>query len=243
MQVDFEPQLANPFGRNPSVGRDMGGLGSGGANRKRPHFEGFRRINVGYLVKRGMDRPGTYSTHSWHDNWKRPTGSIQVVGGDGFVTLVYSVRSGETDEWQQIEERVALARVPKPFGGEQTYFRCPRCSRRVATLALGRQYFRCRSCVGAAYASSQEGASDRAMRRANKLKRRLGAEPGLESWYTRPKHMRHRTFARIDARIQAAEAEVNDAHLRLLARLGRMTGNKPARRANLARHASGKGFW
>ncbi|HOZ25839.1 MAG TPA: hypothetical protein PLH23_00980 [Hyphomonadaceae bacterium] len=190
-----------------------------------------------------MDRPGTYSTHSWRDNWQRPTGSMQVVGGDDVVTLVYSVRNGDAEDWRQIEERVTLTRVAKPFGGAQTYFRCPRCSRRVATLALARQYFRCRTCVGAAYASSQEGPTDRAMRRANKLKRRLGAEPGLDSYYWRPKHMRQRTFARIDARIQAAEAEVNDAHVRLLARLGGMSGRRAGRSARDGTRAAARAFW
>jgi hypothetical protein len=120
----------------------MGGLGSGGTNRKRPHFEGLRRINVGYLVRNGMDRPGTHSNHSWRDNRQRPTGSIQIVGGDGFVMLAYSARCGDTEAWQKVEERVSLAYVPKPFGGAQVYFRCPRCNRRVATLALGQRYFR-----------------------------------------------------------------------------------------------------
>jgi hypothetical protein len=221
----------------------MGGFGSGGANRKRPHFEGFRRIHVGYLVRHGMHRPGTYSTHSWQDNWKRPTGSIQVVGGDGFFTLVYSVQNDGTEDWQHIEERVEIARVLKPFGGAQSYFRCPRCARRVTTLALRRQYFRCRTCVGAAYASSQEGSTDRAMRRANKLKQRLGAEPGLDSCYWRPKHMRQRTFARIDAQIQAAEAEVNDAHLRLLARLGRMSGRRSEPNGCAGTRSGARTFW
>jgi hypothetical protein len=243
MWIDFGSELANPFGQNLTAERGMGGMGSGGANRKRPHFEGFRRINVGYLVKRGLDRPGTYSTHSWHDNWKRPTGSMQVIGGDGFVTLVYSVRNGEDEAWQPIEERVELARVTKPFGGTQTYFRCPRCSRRVTTLALGQRYFRCRICVGAAYGSSQESSVDRAMRRANKLKRRLGAEPGLDSWYTRPKHMRRRAFEAIDARIQAAEAEVNDAHLRLLARLGRVGERREGRSARGRTPSGARAFW
>lgn len=243
MRVDFDAKLANPFGRNPNVGRDMGGLGSGGANRRRPHFEGLRRINVGYLVRHGMDRPGACSNHSWRDNWQRPTGSVQIVGGDEAVTLVYSVRNGEAEEWRQIEERVVLARVPKPFGGAQAYFRCPQCVRRVTTLALGRQYFRCRTCVGAAYASSQEGPTDRAMRRASKLKRRLGAEPGLESFYRRPKHMRRATFEVIDARIQAAEAEVNDAHVRLLARLGRPGRGQSRRQSGTRSAGSARSFW
>lgn len=220
----------------------MGGLGSGGANRKRPHFEGLRRISVGYLVRHGMDRPGTYSNHSWRDNWERPTGSMQIVGGDNAVNFVYSVRNGDTEDWRHIEERVVLARVPKPFGGKQVYFLCPRCSRRVTTLALRSQYFRCRSCVGAAYASSQEGTTDRAMRRANKLKRRLGANPGLDSPYWRPRHMRQRTFDAIHARIQAAEAEVNDAHIRLLGRLSGMCGHR-AKQIRSARGSAGRPFW
>lgn len=220
----------------------MGGYGSGGANRKRPHFEGLRRINVGYLVRHKMARPGTYSTHSWQDNSQRPIGSIQVVGGGEAVTLVYSVRNGDAEDWLHIEERVTLARVGKPFGGVQTYFRCPRCNRRVTTLALGRQYFRCRTCVGAAYASSQEGPTDRAMRRANKLKRRLCAEPGLDSFYWRPKHMRQRTFDAIDARIQAAEAEVNDAHIRLLGRLSGM-GRRQSGQRRVGKRSAARAFW
>jgi hypothetical protein len=220
----------------------MGGMGSGGANKRRPHIEGLRRIDVRYLVRHSMHRPGTYSTMSWQDNWQRPTGSMQVVGGAEAVTLVYSVRNGEREDWCHIEERVQLARVPKPFGGAQTYFRCPRCGRRVTTLALGRQYFRCRTCVGAAYASSQESPTDRAMRRANKLKRRLGAEPGLDSWYSRPRHMRWRTFEAIDARIHAAEAEVNDAHIRLLGRLSGLDSRRSRPRIG-RRQSSGKAFW
>jgi hypothetical protein len=81
------------------------------------------------------------------------------------------------------------------------------------------------------------------MRRANKLKRRLGAEPGLDSYYWRPKHMRQRTFARIDARIQAAEAEVNDAHVRLLARLGGMSGRRAGRSARDGTRAAARAFW
>ena len=188
MRIDFDLQFANPFGRNLNVRRGMGGIGSGGANRKRPHFEGLRRINVGYLVQHGMDRPGTYSNHSWRDNWQRPTGSMQIVGGGEVVTLVYSVRNG------------------------------------------------------AAYASSQEGPTDRAMRRANTLKRRLGAEPGLDSFYWRPKHMRQRTFDAIDARIQAAEAEVNDAHIRLLGRLSGM-GRRQSGQRRVGKRSAARAFW
>jgi hypothetical protein len=219
----------------------MGGYGSGGHNKRRAHLEGHRRISVASLRRHGLMRPGVYSTFSWKDNWDRPTGSIQIVGGADSVTFVYSVRANDTDSWRQIEEPVAFVRVPKPFGGQQVFFLCPRCGRRILELALGKERFRCRSCLGIVHASSQEGPTDRAMRKANKLRKRLGAEPGLDSWYRRPRHMRQTTFEKIDARIQAAEAEVNDAHIRLLGRLGRLEKRHLGRPGG--RHTARRAFW
>jgi hypothetical protein len=221
----------------------LGGFGSGGTNWKRAHLEGHRRIGVHYLRKQDLMRPGIYASLRWTNNLGEPTGSIQVAGGEHFVTLIYSVRRTHTEAWRPIQEQVAFARVAKPFGGEQVYFFCPRCGRRVLELALGAERFRCRTCLGLVHASSQESPTDRAMRRANKLKRRLGAEPGLDSWYTRPKHMRRKTFDKIEARIRAAEAEVNDAHIRLLGRLSRFDQRRSGRRP-VGRRAAARGvFW
>jgi hypothetical protein len=221
----------------------VGGFGSGRHNKRRPHLEGYRRISVRTLRRHRLLQAGVYATLSWQDNWKRPTGSIQVVGGSDGVTLIYSTRADEVGEWTQVEERVLFARVAKHFGGEQTYFRCPRCGRRTIELSLGQRRFRCRTCIGLVHASSQEGLTDRAMRKANKLKRRLGAEAGLDSFYWRPKHMRQKTFDTIDQRIRNAEAEVNDAHILLLARLGNTRRRRSGRRAGAMTPASRGGFW
>ncbi len=246
-RLDLQRQLANPFGQilteRERAQRDMGGFGSGGHNKRRPHLEGYQRISVRTLRRHRLLQAGVYATLSWQDNWKRPTGSVQVVGGSEGVTLIYSARADEAGEWTQVEERVTFARVARHFGGEQTYFRCPRCNRRTTELALGQQRFRCRTCLGLVHASSQEGPTDRAMRKANKLKRRLGAEAGLDSFYWRPKHMRQRTFDRIDTRIRHAEAEVNDAHILLLARLGSTSRRRSCRRAGVRSPASVGRFW
>jgi hypothetical protein len=221
----------------------VGGFGSGGRNKRHDHLEGRRRISVANLRRHGLMQPGTLSSFSWTDNWKRPTGSIQIVGGTDFVTLIYSVRSGNAEPWRHIEDQVAFARVPKSFGGVQIYLLCPTCGRRAMELALGQERFRCRTCLHLVHGSSQQSPTDRAMRRANKLKRRLGAEPGLDSYYWRPKHMRHRTFERLDARIQAAEAEVNDAHIRLLGRLGRLDRRMSGRHASRGLRGRTRAFW
>jgi hypothetical protein len=222
----------------------MGGFGSGGHNRRRDALEGRNRLSIGTLKRRGLLRAGALASMSWKDNWDRPTGSIAVTGGDAAVTLSYSVRRDESEAWRQVEDRIELTRAPRPFGGAQDYFLCSRCSRRVSELAFGEERFACRSCLGLVHRSSQQGPTDRAQSRASKLRIRLGAEPGFENAYGRPKHMRHATFERLDAQIQAADAEVHDQHLRLLARLSRLDARTRATRTARTARAVAKGsFW
>jgi hypothetical protein len=181
---------------------------------------------------------------SWTDALGRPTGSIEVVGGEDAVTLLYSTREGEHEPWRCMEQIIAITRLPRNFGGEASYFRCPRCSRRTKELALGRGGFACRTCQGVVHRSSQQGPTDRARSRASRLRMRLGAEPGFQNAYGRPKHMRQTTFERIDAQIQAAEAEVLDGHIRMLGRITQRT--QRSRHHPSARHAhamSRRAFW
>lgn len=52
---------------------------------------------------------------------------------------------------------VKLDRTDCPFGGERTWFVCPRCSRRVGTLFIAAFYrsFECGTCCGLAYGSGR----------------------------------------------------------------------------------------
>jgi hypothetical protein len=60
--------------------------------------------------------------------------------------------------------------------------------------------FACRHCYQLAYASSREDAGGRATRRADRLRARLGWEPGiLNGEGDKPKWMRWRTFERMAA--------------------------------------------
>lgn len=82
---------------------------------------------------------------------------------------------------------VPLTWTPCTKGGERPYFTCPGrvngrdCQRRVAKLYGAGRYFLCRSCYGLAYASQSETPQDRLLRRANKLRRSLGGNPGMAS--------------------------------------------------------------
>ena len=73
------------------------------------------------------------------------------------------------------------------FGGTRPYFICPgvvngiACGRRVAKLYGPGRYFLCRHCYRLAHASQSEDNMDRTLRRANKIRQRLGGDPGMDA--------------------------------------------------------------
>jgi hypothetical protein len=92
------------------------------------------------------------------------------------VTLLYRCRSGLGDEWEDVKETVPLAWTACNFGGERPWFFCPGagCGRRVAILYGPGCYFLCRHCYDLTYLSQREDKKDRALRRAQKIRMRLG---------------------------------------------------------------------
>jgi hypothetical protein len=140
-----------------------------------------------------------------------------------------------------VAEAVRVARVPCRFGGCRPYFLCPgvvdgvACGRRVAKLHGAGRYFLCRRCHRLAHASQGEAAWDRALRRANKIRARLGGEPGMASPFPdRPKGMWRRTYARLRRRALEAEMLADEAFDGRLERLrARLDG--PRRRRSFWR--------
>lgn len=196
----------------------MGGLGSGGHNRRwRGAVESYRRLSANTMQRRGVFQEG------WSGRWGWSAGDetvswIWVYGGPDQVRLDFKFREGG-GEWQSVNQTVCLTGVPKPFGRSQPYFRCPRCSRRVLHLYGSQPRFLCRACSGLVHASSRERGSDRALRQARKIRCRLGAEPGFDHPASRPKHMRQATYEGLYDQLQTKEAESWDDALRLLQRL------------------------
>jgi hypothetical protein len=125
-----------------------------------------------------------------------------------------------------VAETVLIVRVACRFGGARPYFICPgvvngvACGRRVAKLHGPGRYFLCRHCYRLAHASQGEGAWDRTLRRADKIRQRLGGAPGMAAPFPpKPKGMWRRTYQRLRDRAFEDEMQADEAFARQAERL------------------------
>lgn len=177
----------------------MGGSGSG----RYWHYDAkdttddYQRLDVRRWQREGYLEPGRWFGWQWVRDGET-VASIQVQVESDRVILSYQHRSS-SKEWKAEEYPVYLDRTPCTYGGERTWFRCPAlgCGRRVAML-YGGAIFACRHCYQLAYPSQREPPYDRVARRADKIRARLGWEPGiLNGEGGKPKGMHWRTYERL----------------------------------------------
>ena len=176
----------------------MGGIGSGrhwqfGADTT----EDYRSVDIRWLKREGILGLQGSRLLSWKRNGE-VTGSINVRPEPGRIMFTYRHRSGGGD-WQDESYPVHLDTTPCHLGGERHWFICPArgCSRRVAIL-YGGAIFACRHCYRLAYPSQRERSGDRAARRADRIRDKLGWPGGIleGSGWGKPKGMHWRTYRR-----------------------------------------------
>jgi len=157
----------------------MGGIGSG---RQRCWFAGGSTDDYFSIDVRRWKRDGLLTPHqSFGWQWSRHgevVASIRVRTEQDRVILTYRHRSGSED-WKDESYPVYLDWTAAPLGGKRPWFRCPAegCGQRVAIL-YGGGIFACRRCYRLTYPSQRETDYNRLARRANKLRDKLGWEPG-----------------------------------------------------------------
>ena len=167
--------------------------------------DGLSSIDVNWLNRRGLLHPGMRSSLSWMRG-DRLTGSTGIRAEDGQIVLVYT-HSRRGSEGEDVEEFVRLTWTPCNFGGKRPWFVCPGagCGRRVGKLFAAGKYFLCRHCYDLAYDSQREDDTNRQLRKAQNIRRRLGCSESLAiPILTKPKGMHWKTFERL--RDKAGEA-------------------------------------
>jgi hypothetical protein len=169
-------------------------------------------IDVRRWQRRGLLVPGmTFLCHwavwlafSYRIAWL--TGQVE---SDDRVRLTYRVRMPRK-RWQNLDQEVSLVWDSCRYGGRRPWFLCPHCGQSVAVLYLGGRSisFCCRQCAGLKYRSQDGGTRLRLMRKAEKIRSRLGGSPSV--WIPfpdKPRTMRWSRYLRLRETAERAEEE------------------------------------
>ena len=189
----------------------MGGRGSGRRSSYggKPNTCDSMPLDIRKFARKGLLVPGSSFSWEWTVNDRKVAG-ISILVDLQSVMLSYRMKS--TDE--VVEQRVQTQTSPCHLGGQRHWFTCPRCSKRVAVLYAPGRYFACRQCGGLGYATQKEGVGDRAMTKADKLRKRLGWSAGIVNPNTgKPKGMHWKTYQRLksqhDALVQVSLYDIS----------------------------------
>ena len=202
----------------------MGGLGSGRRkDRTRKTVESYWTLDVNQLSEKGCLRPGWSGTCQWINN--NEVTVINLRAEAERLCLSYALRVGDGGR-EDVVDTISVVYLRCRFGGSRAYFICPgsgggtECGRRATKLRLSHRYFVCRKCNQLPYACQYENSGQRALRRANKLKQRLGIGAGVvEPLPDKPKGMWARTYGYLLHEILQAEISANEAQASWFERL------------------------
>jgi hypothetical protein len=154
-------------------------------------------LDIRLLHRDGLLAPGRSFSLWWTRNGETMA-TVNISSAFERVTLSYRQRD-QGGTWEEMDYPVRITTTPCNYGGQRVWWLCPgwRCGRRVAVL-YGGAVFACRHCHDLTYRSQREGFGDRSSRRADKLRDRLGWQPGiLNGDGGKPKGMHWKTFRRL----------------------------------------------
>ena len=177
----------------------MGGIGSGRRfqNRRGPSLEEVPQLDVRALKRGGLfDQSTSMGSITW-TNIGLTECSLEYNYTDSTLSISYAVKTPHTAS-EAVSEHIFIDRTVCHYGGTRTWFSCPSCNARKAILYCASKRFLCRQCYGLSYSSQNEVYADRMIRKARKLRSKLGASMNLRLPISeRPRGMYRTTFERM----------------------------------------------
>ncbi len=169
-------------------------------------------LDIRWLKKQGGLRPGAGGFISWAPEGQKRNSISYLVESQRMILRYFYSDSNVSNE--KVVQVINLVSTPCNYGGFRPWFKCPGCGRRVAILYAKGKYFLCRYCHGLAYACQRETKPFRLVRKAQKIRKRLGAS--LSTAYTiteKPKGMHRKTFERLKDKAHGLSEEIMLAFL------------------------------
>lgn len=193
----------------------MGGIGSGTWSRieAKRTTDAVPAIDVRELQRRRGLTPGRRFVETWScGGLVAAQVAIEVQRNNLLFRYVHESVSGDREP---VECVVPLVATSCNFGGVRRWFRCPECKKRVAVIYASRSCA-CRHCHELVYLSQRERAGDRALKRAQNIRMRLGGSANLFAPFPgKPKWMRWATYQRLQ--LEGFRDEIpNMAHLKAM---------------------------
>lgn len=185
----------------------MGSCGSGRNHRWASRTDEFHKLDLADFARGAFER-----WRSGSITWSRGdhvTASIGYSLAPDHMRLRYTnIRHGERTP---INERFEFSFTAQAFGGVRRWIVCPSCQRRCRVLYGGRHY-RCRTCYRATYESQYERIRVPGLASAERVRHRLGAQPGfIHPFPDKPKGMHWRTYRRLQEQDWAATEKLEAA--------------------------------
>lgn len=181
----------------------MGGPGSGRAQIGKATTTSALELDIRVLRWNGLMAQGDHTASVSWSICGISIATLHVSVIPNGVQLLYCLyqRQQKGHGWVWAEQQVRLEPTTCTFGGQRHWFRCPvtGCARRVAKLYLAESgSFACRHCCFLVYESQREPKDIRSIRRAERIRERLGWQPGILNGHgVMPVGMHGQTFRRL----------------------------------------------
>lgn len=175
----------------------MGGQGSGRRSDcwGKSLTEESPAFDIRNLFRSGRLSAGEYTFRRWYAGGGANQKVLVTMEG-GRLVLRHSARPDSPT----YDQKFFIEHTPCHFGGSRPWLVCPGCSKRVAIIYKNGRYFYCGRCCKLSYPSQVEGVFEGSVRKAERIRKRLGWPHGILFWArAKPKGMHYETFERLKA--------------------------------------------
>lgn len=184
----------------------------------RPAAGSYRRLDIRKMVRTNCIKPRNWFGWTWTNEDGEQVASVGCAVNETASQLTVSYGWRRYDEREEVSLPVRLNTTPCNYGGVRWWFLCPCCNRRVAVLFIMGVMLRCVKCGRVSYASQRVDATSRAWTKQAKLEAKL-----IDGW-EKPKRMRWKTYARLQAGIDECEMQKDVGLFKAMARMGIVLG-------------------